>query len=326
MRERGALMRIAIFGTGGVGGYFGGRLAQAGHAVVFIARGAHLTAIRREGLRVESVSGDFVVQPAEASDDPASVGIVDAVLVCVKAWQVTEAAHALMPMLGPSSVVVPLENGVEAAEELAAVVGAQRVLGGLCKIVSYVAGPGRIRHAGVPPRVELGERDGRPSERVAALRAAFEKAGGVSVGTPDDIEAAVWEKFLFIAPFSGVGAVTRMPAGGFRSVPETRAMLEAAMQEVFDLARARGIALRENAVDRTLGFVDALPADATASMQRDILEGRPSELEHQNGTVVRLGREEGLPVPVNECIYRSLLPAELKARGNDATFSRRSSS
>lgn len=308
-------MRIAIFGTGGVGGYFGGRLAQAGESVVFVARGAQLEAIRRDGLRVESQAGDFVVRPAEATDDPGAVGPVDAVIVCVKAWQVAGAARAISPMLRPDSFVVPLQNGVEAADQIAAVVGAERVLGGLCKIVSYVAGPGLVRHAGVPPRIEFGERDGRPSDRVAALRRAFEKAVGVSVGTPADIDAAVWEKFLFIAPFSGVGAVTRVPAGVLRRVPETREMLQNAMQEVFDLARARGIALREGAVARTLGFVDALPPDATASMQRDILEGRPSELEHQNGTVVRLGRESGVPAPVNEFIYGSLLPAELRARG-----------
>jgi 2-dehydropantoate 2-reductase len=310
-------VRIAIFGAGGVGGYFGGRLAQAGHDVVFIARGAHLAAIRRSGLRVSSIAGDFLVHPAQATDAPESVAPVDVVLVCVKAWQVSEAGHALLPMLGREGCVLPLENGVEAADQLAAVVGRERVLGGLCKIISAVEAPGHIRHSGVPPRVELGElgeRDGRQSPRVAALRAAFEQAEGVSVGVPDDIEVALWEKFLFIAPFSGVGAVTRVPAGGFRGVPETRQMLEAAMHEVLALAHARGIALRADAVARTMGFVDALPETATASMQRDILEGRPSELEYQTGTVVRLGRIAGVPVPVGECIYRSLLPLELRAR------------
>jgi 2-dehydropantoate 2-reductase len=308
-------MRIAVFGAGGVGGYFGGRLAQAGHSVVFIARGAHLEAIRRDGLQVESLAGDFLVRPAEATDAPGSVGPVDAILICVKAWQVPEAARALRPMLGPSTFVVPLENGVEAADQVAAVVGAERVLGGLCKIMSFLAAPGRIRHAGVEPRIEFGERGVGRGERVASLRKAFEGAVGVSVGVPNDIEAAVWEKFLFIAPFSGVGAVTRAAAGVLRSIPETREMLRAAMQEVSELARAKGVAIRADAVARTLGFVDALPKEATSSMQRDILEGRPSELEFQNGTVVRLGRAAGVPVPVNESIYRSLLPAEAKARG-----------
>jgi len=198
------------------------------------------------------------------------------------------------------------------------VVGAGRVLGGLCKIVSYVAGPGRIRHAGVQPRVEIGERDGRRTPRLAALAAAFESCAGISLGLPDDIEAAVWEKFLFIAPFSGVGAVTRVPAGPLRSVPETRRLLQAAMQEVLDLARARGVRVRADAVARTMGYVDGLPPEATASMQRDILEGRPSELHSQNGTIVRLGAQAGVAVPVNAFIYASLLPSERKARGVQA--------
>jgi 2-dehydropantoate 2-reductase len=312
-------MRVAVVGAGGVGGYFGGRLAEAGVPVVFVARGAHLDALRRDGLQVESVAGDFVVRPVVATDDPGIAGTVDVVLLGVKAWQVTEAAAALRPMLGPDSVVVPLQNGVLAADQLAAVVGRERVLGGLCKIVSYVAGPGRIRHAGIAPRIEFGERDGRVSPRVQALKAAFERARGVSVGTPEDIEAAVWEKFLFIAPFSGVGAVTRVPAGPIRSIPETRRMLEAAIREVEGVGRARGVGLRLDAVTRTMSWVDGLPADATASMQRDILDGKPSELEYQSGAVVRLGRESGVPVPVNECLYRSLLPAELAARGQSPT-------
>jgi len=309
-------MRIAVFGAGGVGGYFGGRLAQARHAVVFIARGAHLEAIRSKGLHVESIAGDFVVQPSEATDAPESVGHVDAVLVCVKAWQVPAAASAMRPLVGPATFVVPLENGVEAADQLSEVLGRERVLGGLCRIMSRVTAPGRIGHAGIDPRLEFGERDGHKSDRVANLVAAFEKSAGVSVGTPQDIEAAIWEKFLFIAPFSGVGAVARVPAGVLRSVPETREMLKGAMEEVFGLARARRIAIRKDAVAQTLAFVDALPEASTSSMQRDILEGRPSELEYQNGAVVRLARAAGLSVPVNESIYKSLLPQELRARAS----------
>jgi 2-dehydropantoate 2-reductase len=307
-------MRIAVFGSGAVGGYFGARLAQAGESVVFLARGAQLEAIRRDGLTVTSSAGDCEVRPAEATDDPTAAGPVDVVLVAVKAWQVPEAAKAVLPMLRPESVVVPLQNGVEAAGQLAAEVGAGRVLEGLCKLLSTLEAPGRVRQAGMTPRVEFGERDGRRTERVEALRAAFERAVGVSVGVPEDIGAAVWEKFLFIAPFSGVGAVTRVAAGPLRAVPETRGLLEAAMGEVAALARARGVRLREDAVPRTLAFVDGLPADATASMQRDILAGRPSELEQQNGAVVRLAREAGVPVPVNAFLYASLLPAERKAR------------
>ncbi len=308
-------MKIAVFGTGGVGGYFGGRLAQAGEDVTFVARGAHLDALRREGLRVESVAGDFHVWPVQSTDDPVQVGPVELVLVAVKAWQVPEAARAIGPLLGPETVVLPLQNGVEAADQLAAEIGAARVLGGLCRILAFVAGPGRIRHAGVPPRVEFAERDGRATERVARVRAVFERAQGLSVSVPDDIEAAVWEKFLFIAPVSGVGAVTRVPVGTFRSLPESRRMLEAAVSEVFALGRARGVALPDDVTAKTMSYVDSMPAEGTTSMQRDILDGRPSELEAQTGTIVRLGALAGVPVPVNALIYGALLALERKARG-----------
>jgi 2-dehydropantoate 2-reductase len=307
-------VRIAVFGAGGVGGYFGGRLAQAGESVVFVARGPHLEAMRRDGLRVASVAGDFAVRPAEATDDPRTAGPVDVVIVAVKAWQVPDAARAMAPLLGPRTFVLPLQNGVEAADEIAAVVGQERVIGGLCRLVSYVEQPGSIRHAGVAPQIAFGELSGAPSERVLALRQAFEKTQGLSVTTPDDIGAALWEKFLFIAPYSGVGALMGKPAGLFRDVPATRALLRDAMGEVFALARARGVGLGEDIVERTLGYVDALPPDATSSMQRDILEGRPSELEHQNGAVVRLGRQSGVAVPANQFLYASLLPAEIEAR------------
>jgi 2-dehydropantoate 2-reductase len=311
-------MRIAVVGTGGVGAYFGGRLAQAGESVAFLARGAHLEAMRRDGLRVDSIAGNFVVRPVEASADPAEIGPVDVVLVCVKAWQVSETARTLGPLLGPRTFVVPLENGVEAASELAEVVGADRVLGGLCKIVSAIVGPGHVRHSGVAPRVEFGERDGRPSERVDALQGAFARAQGLSVVVPEDVEAATWEKFLFIAPFSGVGAVTRQPAGVVRSIAETRDLIERAMYEVAALARAKGVNLPDEAVARNMRYVDSLPADSTASMQRDIMDGRPSELEQQTGAIVRLGREAGVPVPVNAFLHAALLPSERRARGQVA--------
>jgi 2-dehydropantoate 2-reductase len=308
-------MRIAVVGTGGVGAYFGGRLSEAGESVAFVARGAHLAAMRASGLRVDSVAGDFVLSPVEATDDPASIGPVDVVLVAVKAWQVRETAATLGPLLGPATFVVPLENGVEAADELAAVVGRGRVLGGLCKIVSAIVAPGHVRHSGVAPRVEFGERDGRPSERVEALRQAFARTKGVSVVVPDDVEAAIWEKFLFIAPFSGVGAVTRQPAGAMRAVPQTRGLIERAMFEVAALARARGVDLPDEAVGRNMRYVDNLPAESTASMQRDIMDGRPSELEQQTGAIVRLAHETAVPVPVNAFLYAALLPSERRARG-----------
>lgn len=308
-------MRITVFGSGAVGGYFGGRLAQAGEEVVFIARGAHLQALRSDGLRVDSPKGDFLVQPAQATDDPAQVGAVDAVLVGVKAWQVPQAAQAMRPLLGPDTCVVPLQNGVEAPAQLAAALGERHVLGGLCSIISLVAGPGHIRHVGGEPYIAFGEMDNRPSSRAERLRQAFAQASGLTVEIPPDIHAALWKKFLFIAAFSGVGAVARAPAGILRSVPETRGLLQEAMQEVWAVARARGVALPEDLVEKTMAFVDGLPPEGTASMQRDIIEGRPSELAAQNGAVVRLGAEAGMATPVHSFIFRSLWPLELRARG-----------
>jgi 2-dehydropantoate 2-reductase len=308
-------MRFAVFGTGAVGGYFGGRLAEAGDEVILIARGEHLQAMHDHGLRVDSPKGDFVVHSVQATQDPSQVGTVDVVLVGVKAWQVPEAAQAMRPLIGPNTIVVPLQNGVEAPAQLSAVLGAQHVLGGFCRVGSVIVGPGHIHHFGVDPLVAFGELDGHISERVQQLRKAFARAIGVTVEIPSDIQAAMWEKFLFIAPYSGVGAVCRAPAGVLREVPETRQLLEAAMGEVHAVARARHISLSEDIIDRTMAFVDQLPPDGTASMQRDIIEGRPSELASQNGAVVSLGREAGVATPVHSFILRSLWPLELRARG-----------
>jgi 2-dehydropantoate 2-reductase len=305
-------MRIAVLGVGGVGGYFGARLAEAGRDVAFVARGRQLEALASTGLRVESPAGDLQLPRVATAAEPASCGLV---LLGVKAWQVPEAAPAAAALLRPDGVVLTLQNGVEAADQLAAVVDPDRVVAGLCRIVVFVAEPGVIRHAGVEPRIEIGRLERPPGPGVERVLEAFAGAVGVSVGVADDIRRALWEKFLFIAPVSGVGAVSRQPVGAWRSVPETRSLLLAAMEEVAALARARGVALAEGCVARTLAYVDGLPADATASMQRDVADGRPSELESQVGAVVRLGREAGVPVPANAFLYAALRPADLRARG-----------
>lgn len=311
-------MRFAIMGSGGVGGYFGARLAEAGEDVVFIARGDHLAAMRNDGLRVTSIKGDVTISPVRATDDPAEAGVVDAVIVAVKAWQLREAASAIRPLLGPETIVLPLENGVEAADTLVEVFGEGPVIDGLCSIVAWREEPGHIHHAGVDPVVRFAERDNRPSARIARLEAAFAGARGLTVDIPDDIRAAVWSKFLFICAMSGIGSVTRAPIGVTRRLPETRAVIEQLLGEIDAVARARGVALPDDAVDRTMKFIDALPAESTASMQRDIMAARPSELESQNGAVARLGREAGVATPVNTLIHAALLPQERHARGEDA--------
>jgi 2-dehydropantoate 2-reductase len=306
-------MRIVIFGTGSAGGYFGAQLARAGQDVVFIARGEHLNAIQTHGLRIEDPTGETVVQPAQATDDPSQVTDVDAIILGVKAWQVSAAAEAMRPMIGPETFVVPLQNGVEAPSQLAEVLGTKRVLGGLCGTISWVMAPGRIRNlaAGF---VKFGEMDNSYSERVDRLCQAFAKSG-VEVDVPADINRALWEKFLFVTAFGGIGAVTRAPIGLIRTVPETRRMLEQCMMEVLAVARARRVALSETVVADSMSRFDTLAANGTTSLQRDFVDGKPTELEAWNGAVVRLAREVAVATPLNDCIYWSLLPQELRARG-----------
>lgn len=314
---RSKYMRVAVFGTGGVGGYFGARLAQAGEEVVFIARGDHLKAMRADGLRIESLKGDFTVSPTRAEADPARVGVVDVVLVGVKAWQVPEAAAAMRPMVGEKTIVVPLQNGVDAPGQLAAVLDAPgaepHVFGGLCQISALIAAPGVIKHVAMEPLISFNELDGVERGRTTALLAAFAKVG-VNAQAPADIRVAMWNKFVFIAPFSGVGAVTRASAGGVRSIPQTRSLLEQAIREVVAVGQALGVQLANETSARTLAFIDSLPEGGMASMTRDIIAGRPSELETQNGAIVRMGKECNVPTPAHAFIYASLLPQEVKAR------------
>lgn len=311
-------MRVAIYGVGGAGGYFGARLAQAGEDVVFVARGEHLRAMRERGLRLVAPDGDVTIRPVRADDDPARLGPVDVVFFGVKTWQLEDAARAAASMLAPEGFVVPLQNGVEAPGVLAAVLGAGRVLGGTCGTISRVSEPGVISSVGTVNFVHFGELDDRPSERTAALAAVFARAG-VRAEVPPSIHTAMWEKFLFVVSMGGVGAVARAPVGVTRSMAGTRAIAEASMREIAEVAKARGIALPANAVERSMAIVDGLSPDGTASLQRDIMDGRPSELEAWCGAVVRLGREAGVATPVNDFCYACLLPQERAAREKAAS-------
>lgn len=308
------MMRIAVYGAGAVGGYFGGRLAQAGAEVIFIARGQTLQTLQAQGLRVESLAGDFVVQPVQATADPATVGPVDLIIVAVKAWQVPSVAATLPPLIGAHTLVLPLQNGVEAPDQLATVVGRENVLGGSCVIVAEVVAPGHIRHGGAQPTVNIGELDNARTERIEAVRRAFAQCQGVAVNVVDDITVALWQKFMIIAPWSGMGAVTRMPIHAVCRQPETHALLKGAITEIEAVARGHGVALPPTAGADTLARLEALGPGLLASMQRDLMNGRPSELEAQTGAVVRLGREVGVATPVNSFIYASLLLMEQQAR------------
>jgi 2-dehydropantoate 2-reductase len=307
-------MHIVVFGAGGVGGYFGGRLARAGEKVTFIARDEHLQAMLANGLRVESIKGDFMVQPVNATDDTSQVTDVDVVLVCVKAWQVPKVAKAIIPLLGPDTFIIPLENGLEAPSQLAEILGREYVLGGACGIFSHIAAPGLIRHTGSEPWINFGELDNHPSSRTQNFLSIIKHAG-ISAEIPPDINLAMWRKFLFVSAFSGIGAVTRVPVGILRSQPGTRQMLIDALQECYSVATAHGINLSLEWITDIMAAIDRYPPQNIPSLQRDIMAGRPSELEAQIGAVVHLGKMHNIPTPLYTFIYFSLLPQEALARG-----------
>ncbi len=305
-------MRIAVIGAGAVGAYFGGRLAQAGEDAVFVTRPQAVDHLRANGLRIESVAGDFEVQP-QVTANPAELGHVDAVLVAVKSWQVREATQVIRPLVGDETIVVPLQNGVEAPEHLIAALGNGAVLGGVCRIISAVIEPGHIRHSGIEPSVTFGELSGGACARGVALRDAFRRAG-VAAEISIDVTSSMWQKFLFLAAWGGVGSVTRMDIGTIRSTAETRELLVSAMQEIATIARARSVRLPDDAVAAAMEFIDRSPAHGTTSMQRDLSAGRASELEQQTGAVVRFGRLAAMPVPVHRFLYACLLSTESLAR------------
>ena len=305
-------MKILIYGTGGVGGYFGGKLAQAGNDVTFFARGEHLAAIRSEGLKVLSPRGDFDIPNPKATDNIADLPPLDLVLLGVKSWQVKAAVSSVKALMKQDTIIIPLQNGISANREIIEVAGKSNLLGGLCKIISRIESPGVIRHMMYDPVITIGELDHQPSSRVEKIRALFEKAG-ISVTVAKHIDADLWKKFMFICT-SGLGALTRSSYGIMREMPETRRLLVALITEIHSIAKHLHIPLREDAVVLTMKVIDNLPYEATSSMQRDVMEGRPSELEYLTGEVVRLGSACGIDTPVNSFIYHCLLPMERSNR------------
>jgi 2-dehydropantoate 2-reductase len=310
-------VRIAIVGVGGAGGYFGARLVQAGEDVVFVARGATREALRKDGLHVESPIGDAALTGLSVAGSAEEAGEADAVILGVKSWQVPEAARSCRPMMREESFVVPLQNGVEAPDQIAAALGGTRAAGGLARIIAFQTAPARIRHLGAEPYLAFGELDGTMSDRMERLRAALARAG-VSAEVRPDIRRAMWEKFLLVVPIGGVGASTGLRFGEIFGSPELRAMLRRAMQEVVALAKASGIPLGDEDVDRAIAFLEKLPADGSTSLHRDLEEGKPSELEAWSGAVVRLARERGTPAPLHEEFYPALKRRDDAARAAHA--------
>jgi 2-dehydropantoate 2-reductase len=312
-------MRVAIVGTGGVGGYFGAKLALGGNDVTFIARGEHLNAMKKNGLRIKGISGDFKVDQAKATDRIEEAGIADLIILGVKAWQVKEAARSLKPVLSKDTIIIPLQNGVLAAGELLEEIDSIHVIGGLCRIMSKIESPGVINHFGIDPFIVFGELNNEKTERVLKIKEIFDRSG-IASKIADDINADLWKKFIAICA-GGLLAVARSTYGEVMELKETRFMMHELLTEIYNLSQKAGININPDYVERTITVIEGFPYDSTSSMTRDIWEGKPSEIEYQNGAVVRLGKKYGIDTPVNRFIYSCILPLELKARARKAVNS-----
>lgn len=300
-------LKIAVMGAGAVGGYFGARLAAAGSDVTFIARGAHLQAIRENGLRVESPLGDVTIDPAKATDDPEEVGPVDIVLLMVKLYDVESAAKQIVPMLGAETGVVALQNGVEAPDILAKVIGAKHTMGGSIYIPAKLGEPGVIVHGGGFAKAIFGELDGSTSDRAQALQRAFQ-AADVDAEINADVVVTLWTKFVMLSAVSATNAITRGPTGTVLKDPDMRAMFIAAMRETEAVARARGVNLEADIVAKQIKLAEAFPPDVKASLLQDLEAGKRLEVSYLSGTVSRMGAELGVPTPVHSTIYAALKP------------------
>jgi 2-dehydropantoate 2-reductase len=300
-------MRIAVVGTGGIGGPYGASLAAGGADVTFVARGAHLAAIRENGLRIEGDRGETHIRSAQATDDIAGIGAVDFVLFCVKLWDVEEAGAQLRVIVAPETAVVPLQNGVDAAERLIPILGPEAVMGGTAFVTGNIAAPGVIGQTGTYQRMTFGELDGRLSERGQRLRALCEAAGFEGVLSPD-IRVPVWEKFILLVPLSGLNALTRVPLGKWRDDPDLLALYEAALRETVAVGLAEGVRLPPDSVEKVKAMMWSMPPYHMTSMGNDLLRGNRLELPWFAGKVVELGHRHGIPTPVNGFIYAALKP------------------
>jgi 2-dehydropantoate 2-reductase len=300
-------MRIAVMGAGGVGGYFGARLAQAGHEVAFVARGRHLLAMKERGLLVTSAQGDVRLPRPVVTDDPSTMGWFDVVLFAVKLWDTESAAAAIKPLLAGGGVVIPFQNGVESIERIGAVVGVAQVMGGAAYIAAKISEPGVVAHTGTLARLRFGTIV--PSQQPAAesLLAAC-KGADIDAEIVADIRQALWTKFVFLTALSGVTAATRQPIGVIRADPDLRATFEASMREVWTVGRARGIALPDDLVATQMAFGDGLPAEMKASMLHDLDAGNRLEAPWLSGAVARMATESGLSAPVNATLYAAVKP------------------
>ena len=300
-------MRIAVVGAGGVGGGFGAALAKAGADVSFIARGAHLAAMKNQGLKVQGGRGETHLVPTRATDNPAEIGKVDIVLFCVKLWDVESAGQHIKPLVGPDTAVIPLQNGIDAAERLVAILGPNAVMGGVAQISASIVGPGHILQVGSFMRMIFGELDGKLRKRGEDFLALCLKAG-FDATLSEQILTELWMKFILLAANASIMSVTRQPIGKLRDDPDLRPIFVAAWQEAIEVGRARGVALPADALDRIVEFTMHVPPAMKASMALDLERGNRLELPWLGGKVAELGRQLGVPTPTHSMMYAMLKP------------------
>ncbi|WP_339846488.1 2-dehydropantoate 2-reductase [uncultured Dokdonia sp.] len=306
-------MHILIYGAGGVGGFFGGKLALAGNKVTMIARGEHLKAIQENGIEVKSITGDFKATPYLATDDLSKIEIPDLVIFGVKSYQIDSAVKDILQYCDENTLYLPLQNGASNVEVLNSVVPKSQVLAGLCRMISFIEAPGVISNPDIAPAILFGEQDNSKTERLEKIVSVFTNAG-INAAVPDNIQVAIWQKFLFITTISAIGGLTRVSIGVMREQPYIKELMRKTAQEVFEVAKAKEIVLPEKTIENMFGAISKQAHETTASTQRDIMAGKPSELENFNGYIMREGKRLGVPTPVNEMIYELLLPQEKEAR------------
>ncbi len=306
-------MKILVVGAGGVGGYFGGKLAQAGLEVTFLVRGKHFEAIKQNGLQVKSIKGDFKVCPKVVNDLRNLKMSPDLIILGVKSWQIIDVAKQLKSVIGDKTMVLPLQNGADNFDTLVSVLPAKNVLAGLCRIVSKVEKPGIINHFAYEPEIVFGEVNNKKSVRVLAVKSLFDKAGFKN-RISENITLDIWRKFLFIVTYSGIGALTRQPLGAIINLPFVKQFMYDTALEIKKIANLKNIDINQKDIDKTMHILSRMPYDTTASMQRDIMAGKPSELDNFNGYIVREGLRLGVKTPCNDFVYYTLLPSENFAR------------
>lgn len=305
-------MNITIVGAGGVGGYFGGKIAKAGFDVTFIVRGKHFEAIKNNGLQIKSIDGDFIINP-KVTDNINNIENTDLIILGVKSWQIIDVARQLKPIISNNTMVLPLQNGADNADKLLSVLDSKNVIAGLSKIVSKIEAPGIINHFAFKPQIIFGEYNNEKTERIKKVKAVFDKAEFKN-NIPIDIHLDIWRKFLFITTISGIGALTRTVFGVMREDNAIREIINQTAIEIMNVANAKGVNLTKNDIEIAISAIDKTDYNTTTSMQRDMIERRPSELENFNGYIVNQGKLLGIKTPVNSFIYHCLLPQEMRTR------------